>query len=167
LPELGSVPEFALTASDGRTFSSAELHGKVWVADFVFSTCNGPCPRMSALMRRVQDRILRQAGLLDKVRLISVSIDPTHDTPAVLAEYARRFRADARVWLFLTGSEEGVRKLSVDTFHVNTANEPLVHATRFILIDTRGRIRGYYESTDPATLDQLMTDIGALRKEAN
>jgi protein SCO1/2 len=165
LPELGNVPSFTLTAQNGNAFSSDSLKGKVWVADFIFTTCNGPCPRMSAQMHRLQNTLLKKNESLSSVRLVSITVDPKHDTPQALLEYSGRFRADARIWSFLTGPEESIRKLSVDTFHVNTAVDQLEHSTRFILVDGKSRIRGYYESTDATMLDQLAEDIEKLRKE--
>ena len=165
LPELGDVPAFKLTTQNGTAFSSDSLKGKVWVADFIFTTCNGPCPRMSAQMRHLQDRLMQRSETLNSVRLVSITVDPKHDTPAALLEYSGHFRADSRIWSFLTGPEESIRKLSVDTFHVNTAVDRLEHSTRFILVDGKARIRGYYESTDATMLDQLSEDIEKLRKE--
>jgi protein SCO1/2 len=165
LPELGHVPDFALTDQNGNAFSSNALRGKVWVADFIFTTCNGPCPRLSAQMRHLQNALTKKPETLKSVRLLSITVDPRHDDPPALREYAERFRADTRIWSFLTGPEESILKLSVDTFHINTAADPLEHSTRFILVDGKARIRGYYESTDATTLDQLPRDIDVLRKE--
>jgi protein SCO1/2 len=165
LPELGHVPDFTLTDQNGKAFSSDALKGKVWVADFIFTTCNGPCPRMSAQMRHLQNALVKKSGTLNSVRLVSITVDPRHDTPQALLEYSGRFRSDARIWTFLTGPEESIRKLSVDTFHVNTATDLLEHSTRFVLVDGKARIRGYYESTDAMTPGQLSEDIEQLRKE--
>jgi protein SCO1/2 len=165
LPDLGSVPSFQLIAQDGQPFSSDALKDKVWVADFIFTTCSGPCPRMSSLMHRLQNRLLQSPALRDQVRMVSVTVDPAHDTPEVLAEYSTHFRARAGFWFFLSGPAESIQKLSVDTFHINTVASPLEHSSRLILVDRRARIRGYYESTDAAMLDQLVEDIGQLRKE--
>jgi protein SCO1/2 len=165
LPELGDVPAFKLTTENGAAFSSDSLKGKVWVADFIFTTCNGPCPRMSAQMRRLQVALKKKPETLNSVRLLSITVDPKHDDPPTLLEYAARFRADSRIWSFLTGPEEEIRKLSVDTFHVNTAANGLEHSTRFILVDGKARVRGYYESNDATALDQLAEDIDKLRKE--
>jgi protein SCO1/2 len=154
-----------LTAQDGTAVSRDSLKGKVWVVDFIYTTCQGPCPRLSAQMHRLQQRLLASGRVPENVRLISITVDPAHDTPAVLAEYARRFQADARLWQFLTGPEAVIRMLSADTFHVNTAANLVEHSTKFILVDRKARIRGYYESTDASTIDQLIEDIGPLRKE--
>jgi protein SCO1/2 len=165
LPELGSVPAFALTTQTGAAFSSDSLKGKVWVADFIFTTCNGPCPRMSAQMHRLQNALLKRSESLNSVRLVSITVDPRHDDAKTLLEYSGHFRADPRIWSFLTGPEAEIRKLSVDTFHVNTAVDLLEHSTRFILVDGKAQIRGYYESTDATMLNQLVVDIDKLRKE--
>jgi protein SCO1/2 len=165
LPELGSVPAFALTSQTGAAFSSDSLKGKVWVADFIFTTCNGPCPRMSAQMHRLQNTLLKRSETLNSVRLLSITVDPRHDDSKTLLEYSGHFRADPGIWSFLTGPQEEIRKLSVDTFHVNTAVDQLEHSTRFILVDGKARIRGYYESTDATMLDRLVEDIDKLRKE--
>jgi protein SCO1/2 len=165
LPELGSVPAFSLTSQTGAAYSSESLKGKVWVADFIFTTCNGPCPRMSAQMHRLQNTLLKHSETLNTVRLVSITVDPQHDDANTLLEYSGHFRADDRIWNFLTGSDENIRKLSVDTFHINTAVNQLEHSTRFILVDGKARIRGYYESTDATALDQLVEDIDKLRKE--
>ncbi|MGD0580416.1 MAG: SCO family protein [Bryobacteraceae bacterium] len=165
LPELGDVPAFTLTAQDGTAVSRDSLKGKVWVVDFIFTSCHGPCPRLSAQMHRLQSRLLANGRVPDDVRLISITVDPTHDTPAVLAGYARNFQADAHLWRFLTGPEGSIAALTADAFHVNTAANLLEHSTKFVLVDRKARIRGYYESTDASTLDQLIEDIGPLRKE--
>jgi protein SCO1/2 len=165
LPELGGVPAFALTTQTGAAFSSDSLKGKVWVADFIFTTCNGPCPRMSAQMHRLQNALLKRSESLNSVRLVSITVDPRHDDAKTLLEYSGHFRADPRIWSFLTGPEAEIRKLSVDTFHVNTAVDLLEHSTRFILVDGKAQIRGYYESTDATMLNQLVVDIDKLRKE--
>jgi cytochrome oxidase Cu insertion factor (SCO1/SenC/PrrC family) len=116
-------------------------------------------------MHRLQQRLLVNGQPPDDVRLVSITVDPAHDTPAVLAEYARRFQADARLWHFLTGPEGAIGALSADTFHVNTTANLIEHSTKFVLVDRKARIRGYYESLDASTLDQLIEDIGPLRKE--
>lgn len=160
LPEIGQVPDFLLTAQDGTPFQSAShLKGKIWVADFIFTTCNGPCPRMTALMRRVQDATAH----IPDVHLVSFTVDPKTDTPPVLAEYARRFRYNPQRWHFLTGPPAELNRLSDDTFHLGGIGPE--HGTRFVLIDQKGRIRAYYETSDSSSIRQLVEDIAKLRKE--
>lgn len=160
LPDLGQVPQFSLTSEDGKPFhSEAELNGKVWIADFIFTTCNGPCPRMTALMRKVQDATAE----FDDVQIVSFTVDPKNDTPEKLAEYARRFRYDPSRWHFLTGPPTELEKLSNDTFHLGGLGAE--HGTRFAVVDRKGRIRAYYESTSTDTIRDLVEDVRKLRKE--
>lgn len=161
LPLLGVVPPFQLTAENGQPFHSRELEGKVWVADFFFTTCNGPCPRMSTQMRQVQQSTLD----LPDVRLLSFTIDPAHDTPEILAAYARRYKAVSSRWRFLTGDPADLRRLSSDTFHLAEVGGSLEHSSRFALIDRKFRIRGYYDTSTTNAIPQLLDDIRKLRKE--
>lgn len=163
LPTLGEVPHFSLTNQEGQKFeSTAALANKVWVADFIFTTCHGPCPRMTAQMHKLQE----DTKELTDVELVSFTVDPKTDTPEVLAAYAKQFKADPERWTFLTGTAEALNKLSFDTFRLgNVGDGKLEHSTRFVLIDRKGRIRGYYDTTDATALPQLVEDIGKVRKE--
>src|SRR6266576_6159106 len=89
LPVFGQIPGFALTDETGRPFDKKSLDGKVWVADFIFTTCTGPCPRMSSMMRQVQ----QATSTIPEVRLVSFTVDPEHDTPEALKTYAARYHA--------------------------------------------------------------------------
>jgi protein SCO1/2 len=156
LPSFGVVPDFVLTDQAGRKFSSKEqLAGRVWVADFVYTTCPGPCPRMSSQMRRIQDAVKPGSAFT----LVSFTVDPDNDTPPALAEYAKRYKADPARWFFLTGSKADLRKLSYDAFHLNEIGGNLEHSTRFTLVDGMGRIRGYYETSEPENIPKLIADI--------
>lgn len=160
LPVISQVPDFELVDQDGRPFRSAEkLRDRVWVADFFFTTCNGPCPRMSALMRRVQDAT---AGF-DNVRLVSFTVDPKTDTPEVLQAYGRRFRQNPARWYLLTGDPETLRHLASRVFFLGGMGPE--HGTRFALVDRRMRLRSYYETTDSSCVDQVVADIRRLRRE--
>lgn len=161
LPVLGVVPPFALTAENGEAFHSSELAGQVWVADFFFTTCNGPCPRMSVQMRQIQE----STRDLSDVRLVSFTIDPATDTPDVLAAYARRYKADTGRWRFLTGSPQDLRLLSYETFHLAEVGGALEHSSRFALVDRKGRIRAYYDTAATNAIPQIIADILKLRKE--
>jgi protein SCO1 len=113
LPSYSVVPDFTLTDSTGARFDSAtQLHGLVWIADFIFTNCTGPCPRMSSQMHQVQTAL---SGV-DGVRLVSYTVDPDRDTPQVLADYAKRFQAEPGRWFFLTGSPASLNALSRGAF---------------------------------------------------
>jgi protein SCO1/2 len=150
------VPDFKLTDQSGRAFDSkAELDGKVWLASFIFTTCNGPCPRMTAQFREIRDA----ARELPDFRLVSITIDPARDTPEVLNAYSRAYGAEPSHWAFLTGPAPELNRLSQDTFKLGKVDGTLEHSTRFVLIDRKGRIRGYYDSREKEGLPELLKDI--------
>ena len=161
LPVFGEVPEFQLTAQTGQTVDRRSLEGHVWVADFMFTTCPGPCPRMSSQMHQVQEAT---AGTPD-VRLVSFTVDPAHDTPVVLAAYAKHFLANASRWYFLTGAQASLDELGRNGFKLNPVDGSLDHSTRFVLVDRAVRIRGYYSSSEDGFLDSLLRDLRQLEHE--
>ncbi len=157
VPILGEVPDFTLIERSGRTTRRADLRGQIWVADFVFTSCAGPCPIMSRRMAELQES-LAGAGL-GAVRCVSFTVDPTRDTPEVLRVYADRFHAHTDRWLFLTGEKEMVSRLTRKGFKLTledqTDTEPILHSTRFVLVDGQGRIRGYYEAITGEEIEDL------------
>jgi protein SCO1/2 len=161
LPVLGEVPAFQLTSQTGQTIDRHSLEGHVWVADFMFTTCPGPCPRMSTQMHQVQEAT---AGTPD-VRLVSFTVDPAHDTPTVLAAYAKHFLANPGRWYFLTGAQAGLDELGRNGFKLNPVDGSLDHSTRFVLVDRAARIRGYYSSSEDGFLDNLLHDVRQLEHE--
>ena len=154
LPILGQVPPFQLTAQTGQPFNSRSLDGHIWVANFIYTTCTGPCPMMSSQMRRVQ------LSTAPNISLVSFTVDPRHDTPPVLAAYAGHFTADAARWHFLTGEPSRLSDLGLHAFKLNSVDGSLMHSTRFVLVDGAQRIRGYYTDTP-----QLLHDIRQLERE--
>ena len=161
IPELAPVPEFRLTDQSGAPFGLAELRGKVWVANFVFTTCPTVCPMLTTQMRNVQQRLEAQPN----VRFVSFSVDPANDTPEVLRAYAEAHDADLSSWHFLTGETEAVRAAVVEGLHVGMGERQpsgdILHGTHFVLVDANGRIRGYYRN-DREGLDDLVRDVGRL-----
>lgn len=162
LPELGQIPSFELTAIDGKPFSSATLEGEIWVADFIFTTCPGPCPRMSAQMKRVEKATV---GMIPAVEIVSFTVDPKHDSPTVLASYAKRYDADTARWHFLTGPMERLESLAWESFKLNHVDGRLEHSTRFTVIDGRGRIRAYIGTEDEDPLKAVLAAIDRLQHE--
>lgn len=159
LPSYNAIPAFTLTSQTGAEFDSRrELAGKVWVANFIFTSCQGPCPAMSARMQRIQS----QVRPLEGVRLVSFTIDPDRDTPEVLAEYGRRFQADPSRWFLLTGPRETLQKLNRDAFMLGDIDASLEHSTRFVVVDRQGVVRGYYSSAEPKELEKLVADVRTL-----
>jgi protein SCO1 len=158
LAVMGEVPEFQLTTQTGEPFDSRSLDGHIWVADFIYTTCDGPCPMMTAQMHRVQ---ISTAESPD-VKLVSFTVDPAHDTPPVLAEYAKHFKADFDRWYFLTGEQSRLNDIALRGFKLNGVDGSMTHSTRFVLVDRSRRIRGYYISSEDAFMPQLIHDIRQL-----
>jgi protein SCO1/2 len=166
LPVLSTLPAFSLQDQDGRPFGSAELRGHVWVASFIFTRCPTICPAIVSTLGRVQHRA---RGIEHGFRLVSFSVDPQHDTPERLAAYARQHRVSPRMWKFLTGALGEVQRTVVDGLKIAMGDPQgeqdfasIMHGTHFVLVDQQGRIRGYYESSNAAVVDRLLTDATML-----
>lgn len=163
-PDYGAAPNFELVDQNGETVSLSDLAGRPVVLDFIFTRCVAVCPVMSAQMERV-GRSLPEGASFTKV---SISLDPEHDTREVLAEYAGKRGAPAD-WHFLTAdAQETTVSLARDGYklavQVNTGDpaNPIVHSTRFVLIDAEGHIRGWYDSLTPEDMGNLERDLGTL-----
>jgi protein SCO1/2 len=162
LPSYAVVPDFTLTDQTGAAFdSAAATRDQVWIADFIYTNCVGPCPRMSSQMHQVQTALANSAG----VRLVSFTVDPARDTPAVLAAYGTHFQAQTGKWFFLTGPVATLQHLSRDVFTLGDVDGTLEHSTRFILIDKKSRVRGYYLSSDEDVIPRLVSDAKSLLRE--
>jgi cytochrome oxidase Cu insertion factor (SCO1/SenC/PrrC family) len=164
-PSYGAVPAFKLTNQDGQPFGSANLVDKIWIADFIYSTCPGPCPMISSRMSEMQKPLEKT-----DVHFVSFTVDPEKDTPAMLREYANRLQAQAGRWNFLTGPKSIIYDLSIRGFKLATSerkdesSEP-VHSTRMVLVDRHGQIRGYYDATEADAITKLLADANHLLKE--
>lgn len=157
----GQVPDFSLIDSSTKEFSSNQLKGKIWVADFIFTKCAGPCLDMSQKMAEFHKNFQKD----DRVRMISVSVDPSRDSPQVLDAYASRYGADTNIWYFLTGPSESIHKLAFKGFKVSSVEDSINHSTYFVLVDQKMQIRGYYDGVDQEKMSQLSKDIVSLLKE--
>jgi cytochrome oxidase Cu insertion factor (SCO1/SenC/PrrC family) len=161
----GTVPIFQLTNQDGQSFGSVQLRGKIWIADFIYTTCPGPCPMISSRMSELQKPLEKT-----DVHLVSFTVDPAKDTPAVLRQYAEKLNAQPGRWDFLTGPQPIIYELSRDGFKLavsdgrDDAGLP-VHSTRMILVDRHGDIRGYYNAAEADGLTKLVADTTHLLRE--
>ena len=161
----GIVPPFQLVNQNDQPFGSAQLAGKIWIADFIYTTCPGPCPMISTRMSELQKPLEKT-----DVHLVSFTVDPEKDKPEVLRSYAEKLRAEPNRWDFLTGSKAAIYKLSHDGFKlaVSDGREESgipVHSTRIVLVDRHGQIRGYYEATEPDAVTKLVADTNHLLRE--
>lgn len=190
LPLLGQIPDFKLRERSEAAVGPAQLRGKVWVADFIFTSCTAECPLMNIEMQKIQTAFADRSEL----GLLSVTVDPAVDTPARLREYATALQAHPERWLFLTGEREALHDLAIQGFklpvqdlaamqqdaghhgqhgghgdHSATdapdakVSSPFLHSQKFVLLDAELQIRGYYDSTDAAAMQRLIEkDIPAL-----
>ena len=173
LDRFNTVRDFELVERTGQPFRNSEsLRGKVWVANFFFTSCPGPCLEMNARMAEVQEAIRRKN---DEVRLVSFTVYPEHDTPEVLRRYADRFQARTGVWYFLTGDKPTIYDIAHKDFMLGvtdaqTGEEKLsegefVHSTKLALVDRHGVVRGYFDSTSPEAFQRLLVAIGDVLRE--
>jgi protein SCO1/2 len=182
----GTVPDFALVERSGRRVTLADLRGRVWLADFIYTECTETCPLQSFQV----SRLATEFAASPDVRFVSITVDPDHDTPAVLAAYALRYQADRERWLFLTGSKQAIYALAKDGFKLGVTDAGnaragsllapvmpspasashgskglVMHSSRFILVDRKAQIRAYHRSDDPESLARLRENLRALLAE--
>jgi protein SCO1/2 len=160
LDDLGPAPSFTLISETGQPFDSKSLAGHIWVADFIYTACTGPCPMMSSQMHQIQN----STGEMTDLRLISFTVDPAHDTPQALTAYARHFKQDPYRWHFLTGDMSQLNQVGLG-FKLNSVDGSLTHSSRFALVDRRGHIRGFYITGEDAFMPRLMHDLRQLEKQ--
>ena len=161
----GTVPAFELTNQDGQPFGSTQLLGKIWIADFIYTTCPGPCPMISSRMSELQKPLEKT-----DVHLVSFTIDPARDTPQVLRGYAEKLQAEPGRWDFLTGPQSTIYNLSRNGFKlaISDGSEEKglpVHSTRLILVDRHGEVRGYYDAAEADGMTKLLADTNHLLRE--
>jgi protein SCO1 len=171
LPEYFQVQPFTLTNQLGHPVGLGDLTGHVWVADIIFQRCAGPCPKMTEEMSKLQNLFPAEEPL----RLVTLTTDPEHDTPEVLRTYAEKFEADPSRWHFLTGSKAQIRDLAANSLKLGSEekdetqqqneNDLFIHSTVFVLIDQRGKVRGFHESLEPGFQEKIVADIKSLLNE--
>ena len=165
-----TVGAFELVDERGRAVRREDLLGRPWVASFVFTRCTGPCPRVVSTLRELQRRL----DPASPARIVTFSVDPEHDTPDVLAAYARSLEADPARWTFLTGSEEAIERTIREGFLSPIERAPegtpvgmsVSHRTQLVAVDAQGRVRGFYSGETPDDLDLLVARLGFLAREA-
>jgi protein SCO1/2 len=164
------LPDFVLLNQDSVVFTADSLRGYIHVADYFFTRCPGICPRLSSAMRMIQDYLGEKA---QRVRLVSYTVDPVHDSPAVLREYAQRYGADFRRWTFVTGADTTLYRLAVKGYLIPVDKSPdstqgelgYVHSDMLVLVDPELRIRGFYSGLDSLQVKRLLDDINLLLLE--
>jgi protein SCO1 len=163
------VPDFELVDQAGNKVTLADLKGSYWVAGFIFTRCKGICPTVSSAMAKLRDE------LPPEIKLVSFSVDPKFDTPAVLADYASRFGVkDATRWKFLTGQRDVIYRISKDGFLLVVEENPdpqadpgdlVTHTSRIVIVDDQGIARTTYNTLDPSSVDIVKQSIQRLQKK--
>jgi protein SCO1 len=177
LPVYAQVADFTLTNQENQAVSLADLRGKIWVADIIFTRCAGPCLKMTRQMKELQQALAAE----DDVRLVSLTTDPTYDSPRILKAYAEKFGADPRRWCFLTGTPRQIASLAADSLKLTalekkpeereTPQDLFIHSTIFVVVDQRGQLRGVFETTGEGVepeqaREQLLAAVRQLRRES-
>ncbi len=168
LPVYNDIPQFTLTNQTGNAVTLDSLRGQIWIADVIFTHCPSQCLRMSAHMKELQ------AKLPHDVKLVSLTTDPTHDSPEVLKKYAGNYSKSDN-WLFLTGDKRVLNTVSVDGLKLavqetppaerENPNDLFIHSTKFVLVDRLGRVRGYFDGDDPQSTPEILSAVKTLERE--
>jgi len=163
-----TVPPFSFIDEDSLPFTDKETQGKVLVVDFFFTRCTTICPRMSAQMQQLQLKL--DEPKFSDVLFLSHTVDPEHDTPAVLKEYARKLHADPKRWKFLTGKAPDIYRQGNLGYLLSAGTDPasaeqFVHSPQFVLVDKQHHIRGMYDGTSTDAMHELVTDLKLLLHE--
>ena len=171
LPVLFEVTDFALTNQNGQVVTRADLRGKIWIADIIFTLCGGPCPDMTRRMAELQTAL----SAVGPLRFVTLTTHPEHDTPPVLQAYARRFGAQSGRWHFLTGTKKQIIDLAIhglkftalekETEKQENPNDLFIHSTVFVLIDRQGRARAVFESDQVDSRQQVVKAVDQLLHE--
>tara|TARA_Y100000817_G_scaffold145758_1_gene114175 strand:+ start:432 stop:1016 length:585 start_codon:yes stop_codon:yes gene_type:complete len=161
LPVIGGIPDFEFIDSEGRDVGLSTLKGKVWVADFIFTTCTMACPIMTGNMNIIHKKYKKN----DDIRLVSISVYPEYDTPEVLKKYASQYEANTDTWHFLTGNESTVKEVIKDGFKIGDYEDIIFHSEKFALVDRNGMIRAYYNGMKSEDMKKLKKDINNLLKQ--
>jgi len=170
LPVFGQVPAFALVDQDGKPFGSAELRGRVYIANFFFTRCPSICPLLMRSVKRLQDACRDRE--IQGIRLLSVSVDPEYDTPERLRAYGKEMGVDPARWTLVTGKAEEIRRLGQEGFKVAVGTPEadasglldIAHTGKLVLVDGKGEIRGYFGTDEPG-LKQIFRAAQSLLRE--
>lgn len=163
------VRSFAFVNQDGKTVTNKDVEGKVYVVEYFFTTCKGICPKMNENMAEVYQAFRGN----DDVMILSHTVDPKKDTVEAMKAYSLQFEADPKQWLFLTGDKKELYDMARYSYLVTAVDDTaqvdiqsdFIHTDRFVLVDRTGRIRGQYEGTNKASVQQLIGDIKELLRE--
>ncbi|PBB06016.1 SCO family protein [Salimicrobium humidisoli] len=148
------------TTHENKSFSMEDMEGKVWIADFVFTSCNTVCPPMTRNMAQLQDK-LEEAGV--DAEIVSFSVDPTVDDPETLQSFGEKQGADFSNWTFVTGyDQQTIESFAKESFHIIVdkpeGEEQVTHGTQFFLVDEKGTVKKYYDGIQDVPYEQIVED---------
>jgi protein SCO1 len=164
------IPKFELIDQNGKKFSSAQTQGKIYVADFFFTRCGTTCPKLTTNLSRVQSLFANDPNVL----IVSHSVDPKHDSSAVLQKFAQKYDAKNGKWFFLTGDKKTIYDLAIKGYklpaadaseydkNINSIDETFIHSEKLLLIDKEGYVRGIYDGTYSPDVERLVAEIKVL-----
>ncbi len=160
------IPDFEFINQDSVKVTQKDFEGKIYIADFFFTTCPTICPKMKTQMLRIYEKYKDNP----KVGILSHSIDPRHDTPAVLREFMNNLGIKSKMWQMVTGDKAKIFEIGQKSYMVSATDDPtqpggIVHSGAFILVDKNRHIRGIYDGTEPTKVDRLMIDMEILLNE--
>ncbi|MEA5258070.1 SCO family protein [Arcicella aquatica] len=163
-----TIPDFEFINQDSVKITQEFVAGKIYIADFFFTTCPTICPKMKTQMLRIYEKYKDNPNVV----LLSHSIDPRHDTPAVLKEFRSNLGIKGNSWQMVTGDKAKIYEIGQKSYMVSAADDPtqpggVVHSGAFILVDKNRHIRGLYDGTVAAKVDNLMDDMEILLKETS
>lgn len=160
LPAAAAVPDFSLTDQEGRPLALSDLRGRVWIGAFIFTRCSDICPAMAKTLASLQTAIADP-----DVRLVSFSVDPEHDTPAILKAYAHKMGADGGRWRLVTGPKADIERISRGMLlglETSAKPEEITHSDRFVLVGRDGHVQGYYGALEASEIERLESDVARL-----
>jgi protein SCO1/2 len=161
LPVLNTVHPFSFSRQDGKTISEKDVAGKVYIAEYFFTTCKGICPKMNKNMKAVYEELQSEPGFL----ILSHTVDPETDSIPRLRRYADSMGARVDNWWFLTGSKENLYKSARESYLLDDPKnsskniaDQFIHTQFFALVDKKGQVRGIYDGLKQDEIKQLITD---------
>jgi protein SCO1/2 len=168
LEPIGRVLPFSFTNQDGRTVTENDVAGKVFVAEYFFTTCKSICPVMNGNMKKVYERFKNDTDFL----ILSHTSDPKNDSVAALKKYADSLQVNTNKWIFLTGFKDSLYKQARYSYKIDDPNnnpinsdQDFIHSQFFSLVDKKGIVRNIYEGIQPSEVEKMMQEIELLLKE--
>lgn len=161
LPDLYEIPAFQLKDQNGKTISRESMLKKIWIVDFIFTSCGDECPLMTSKLKTAQNHLKD----LKNIWFVSITTDPKNDTSKVLKDYAKTHKVEQTNWAFLTGPKKSIVELANKGFKFPAEETSITHSQKFAIVDGRGWVRGYFDSNSAEELKKMEADVRRLSAE--